>query len=398
MVTAFTVVSTDRGELSTQRAKVAKMKAAHNASGVHTVHLVFSHHLDVGLNEGVRYVGFCAGFATKIVQEYFDVFIPRAIRVAEELRDDDRHRFAYTIHPWIASLYVDCVPWEISDGCPHNPGKLVCPTAAQVSAFDAAVRRGDLLWADSPMNLNPSVVGEPSMFEAAMGVAAGLNERYNLTKAARVWSNVDVPGFSRSSVPLLKRAGATALSICANVGSPAQGHGAKHIEFAGRANATMWRWHDPVSDEELLVLYHAAQRDNMFEIPLWSEFNTYGGFTRADNTIITRGGTALASFVAADNTGPPPTANEVKAVFKRVRSEIISPRVYLRGRRGHCISARCTYDGGHFPLGAHRLPERPKGLRLDVGRLRGGYQRGGDRRTAKVLVRVGRRMAHRHVQ
>lgn len=82
----------------------------------------------------------------------------------------------------------------------------------------------------------------------------------------------------------------------------------------------MWRWHDPASDDEILVLYHAAQRDNMFEIPLWSEFNTYGGFTRPDNTIITPGGTALASFVAADNTGPPPTVHEVKAIFRKVRS------------------------------------------------------------------------------
>lgn len=170
-----------------------------NASEVHTVHVVFSHHLDIGLNEGVRYAAFCAGFATKIIQEYFDTYIPRAIRVASDLRDDDDYRYAYTIHAWIASLYVDCVAWEIPDGCPHNPGKLICPTEAEVGAFDDAVRRGDLLWADSPMNVNPSVVGEPGMFEALFGIAGDLNERYNITKAARVWSNVDVPGFARSS-------------------------------------------------------------------------------------------------------------------------------------------------------------------------------------------------------
>jgi len=242
-----------------------------NASEVHTVHLVFSHHLDIGLNEGVRYAAFCAGFATNIIQQYFDEFIPRAINIASELRDDDDHRYAYTIHPWIASLYVDCVPWKIpiTDARTCAQANLVCPTEAQVSSFDDAVRRGDLLWADSPMNVNPSVVGEPGMFEALMDVAEDLNTRYNLTKEARVFSNVDVPGFARSSVPLLKRAGATALSICANIGSPSQGGDHKHIEFAGKQNATMWRWHDPASDEEILVLYHAAQRDNMFELPLW---------------------------------------------------------------------------------------------------------------------------------
>ena len=35
---------------------------------VHTVHLLFSHHLDVGLNAGLEITEFCDGFATKIIQ------------------------------------------------------------------------------------------------------------------------------------------------------------------------------------------------------------------------------------------------------------------------------------------------------------------------------------------
>ena len=56
-----------------------------NASAVHTVHLVFSHHLDIGLNRALRFVGGCEGFATKIVQEYFDDFIPKAIKLAKKI-------------------------------------------------------------------------------------------------------------------------------------------------------------------------------------------------------------------------------------------------------------------------------------------------------------------------
>ena len=184
---------------------------------VHTAHLLFSHHLDVGLNIGLDVTEFCLGFATKIVQEYFDDFIPRAIRLANELRDGP-DRFVYTVHPWIVSLYSDCVPWSVPDGCPLNPGLLRCPSEAQVAAFDAAVRRGDLVWAHSPMNLNSGIVGEPRMFEALVDIAAALDERYNLTERPRVWANVDVPGFARSSIPLLRQAGVSALSICANVG------------------------------------------------------------------------------------------------------------------------------------------------------------------------------------
>lgn len=229
---------------------------------VHTVHLVFSHHLDVGLNIGLGIIENCEGFATKVIQEYFDDFIPQAISLAAEINSEldagpnspgataVDGRFAYTIHPWIASLYVDCVGWNVQDGCPKNPGKLLCPSAAQVAAFDAAVRRGDLLWADSPFNVNAGIVGEPGMFAGMLDITGALNERYNLTKAARVWSNVDVPGFTRSSIPALRQGGATALSILANIGSSAVpgnccGEGDVPVEFVGHRNASMFVWYDP---------------------------------------------------------------------------------------------------------------------------------------------------------
>jgi hypothetical protein len=316
------------------------------ATTVHTVHLVFSHHLDVGLNEGLGLVEFCTGFATTIIQEYFDEFIPHAISLALELNSglgpEGRYgpggadgRFAYTIHPWIGSLYVDCVAWTVVDGCKLNPGLLRCPGEAEVAAFDAAVRRGDILWADSPMNLNAGIVGEPSMFDAMVDIAGTLNERYNLSKQSRVWNNVDVPGFVRSSIPALLRAGVTALSILANVGShyPCNSaigrgcNGAVPTEFVGEKNATMFRWHDPASDEEILVLYHKAQWDTPADVPLYMFGTTYGGFTRLDNMIVApAGGVALASFIAADNTGPA-SAAEVRKVFNTVREVFPNAKV-----------------------------------------------------------------------
>ena len=43
------------------------------------------------------------------------------------------------------------------------------------------------------------------MFAGLMDIAGSLNERYNLTKKARVWSNIDVPGFVRSRKALAAR-------------------------------------------------------------------------------------------------------------------------------------------------------------------------------------------------
>ena len=60
-----------------------------SGNNVHTVHIVFSHHLDVGLDLPFKITGNCVGFATKIVQRYFDEYIPRAISLAEKIRNNN---------------------------------------------------------------------------------------------------------------------------------------------------------------------------------------------------------------------------------------------------------------------------------------------------------------------
>ena len=64
-----------------------------------------------------------------------------------------------------------------------------------------------------------------------------------------MWSNVDVPGFARSSIPALRRGGASALSVLANIGSSAVpgnccGEGDVPVEFVGHRNASMFVWYD----------------------------------------------------------------------------------------------------------------------------------------------------------
>ena len=69
------------------------------------------------------------------------------------------------------------------------------------------------------MNLDPGIVGSPALFKELLSISSDLDRRYNITKQARVWSNVDVPGFVRSSVPLL--------SMCRLI-SRVRRSGAKH--------------------------------------------------------------------------------------------------------------------------------------------------------------------------
>ena len=66
---------------------------------------------------------------------------------------------------------------------------------------------------------------------------------------------------------------------------------------------------------------HKAQRDSAFKIPLRSEFNTYGGFTSVDNTIVAPSGkVALVSFGAEARGDPNRKRNETHVtLFARVR-------------------------------------------------------------------------------
>ena len=168
---------------------------------VHTVHLAMSHHLDVGLDLPMKVTSNCAGYATKIVQRYFDAFIPRILKLAAQAKAADVP-FAYQIHGWIGALYVDCVPWEVKDACPNNPGVLVCPSAAAVASFDAAVRAGTIVYTASPFNIDAQAVGDPELFEDLVSdISGSLDERYHRPPGARVWSNVDVKGFVSAHTP-----------------------------------------------------------------------------------------------------------------------------------------------------------------------------------------------------
>ena len=202
---------------------------------VRAVHVVFSHHLDVGLDFmpnktvsdcGVRISTIATskytskhtqqGFATKIVNRYFQEHIPRAIEMAKRFRDSEKRHFVYQMHAWMLNLYVNCVSWTVDDGCPEKSVHVMCPSESEIKAFDDAVRSGDIVWTHSPFNINPELVGDPYLFEDLVQVANALDERYGMRNMTRVWSNVDVKGFSRSAIPLLKRSGFEALYVGQN--------------------------------------------------------------------------------------------------------------------------------------------------------------------------------------
>lgn len=258
-------------EMSNGTSRTSNVNGYENT--VKKVHLVFSHHLDVGLDLlPFKTTKRCVGYATQIVQRYFDEYIPRAVSLGARARARARahargvkqqqqqqqqqpqpprppqpqqqqlSRFVYQVHAWIALMYVDCIPWHDApfppDLCPATKGTLRCPTSKQVASFEAAIKAGDIVWAHSPFDVNAGAVGEPSFLEAMVtDIAQVLDSRYriptrhlaaksvhsaaNATPAAaaataQVWSNIDVKGFARSAIPTLLKSGITALYVGQN--------------------------------------------------------------------------------------------------------------------------------------------------------------------------------------
>jgi hypothetical protein len=301
-----------------EQEQVATAVAAAAAVDVTKVHLVFSHHLDVGLDLALKATADCVGFATKILQRYFDEFFPRAIKLANDARAADGPKFVYQVHPWVVAMFMDCVSYTVQDNCPLNPGRLKCPTAAALGEFEGAVKRGDIVWHASPFNIDPGVVADPDLFEDIIGMVKDLDDRFGLNKTARVWSNVDVRGFVRSAIPLMAASGVDFLSINSN-GQPKFCRGSNESgslpicagpqPAVGGNNATMFRWRDPISTKEVTVLFHDSYAHRF--TPTASGFVTNRG-----ESIITPNGIALTSYYRSDNTGPPSSYAEVQAIFK----------------------------------------------------------------------------------
>ncbi len=283
------------------------------------MHLVFSHHLDVGLDLPDKNVTNCVGFATSIVNRYIGEYIPRAIRVARAIKaGGNPDRLRYSVHSWIANLFVDCVPWRVADGCraPFDPTKITCPTPEAVADFDQAVIDGDIVFSEAPFNVDAEAVGEPGFFKDLTSIAGALRERYaNATVRDRddaapslaTWANVDVKGFARSAIPLLRQRGVGALYIGANGRPGAVPAGATPTRglqpVVGAANATMFLWTDPPSNTSIPLLWHDG----------------YGGYSERSSCIISPNGVALASYFRTDNAGPPDNTTEVQNVFDQVR-------------------------------------------------------------------------------
>ena len=211
--------------------------------GIQDVFVVFSNHLDIGYTMNVN--GSCAG---AVINKYFTQFFPAAIATSQYLRTNatinstTRWKYKWMTQSWLVSAYRHCNATTVNRFGRGEASDLVCPSAAELAAFEAAVRRGDITWHAFPHNAEPEMF-DAGLFSAALNLTFREDDYYGHARR-RTLSQRDVPGLTRATIPLLRAGGVQAVSVgentaCAQVNVP-----------------SMFLWRDNATATEVVALFH----------------------------------------------------------------------------------------------------------------------------------------------
>ncbi|MFV0416155.1 MAG: DUF5054 domain-containing protein [Chthoniobacterales bacterium] len=198
--------------------------------------VIFKTHLDIGFTN----------LARTVVQQYLGDFIPAALKVAKETREDKK-RFVWTTGAWLIYRFLDDAPTGLR------------------RQMEEAILAGDFHWHAMPFTTHTELLDE-SLLRRGLYFSATLDERFERkTIAAKM---TDVPGHTRAMVPILAEAGIRMLHIGVNPAS----------SVPEIPPAFVWR----VDGKEIVVLYEKV----------------YGSITKLP------GGLALSVNLTNDNLGP----------------------------------------------------------------------------------------------
>ena len=97
------------------------------------------------------------GYDDNVINMYFDWYIPTAIRMGQYFAaQGGLESHIYTMHSYIASLYMSCPP---------DMG-LHCPSEAQQADFCQAVQDGHITWTAFPYNAQVEMMDEETILGA----------------------------------------------------------------------------------------------------------------------------------------------------------------------------------------------------------------------------------------
>ena len=255
------------------------------ATDITTVYLVSSCHLDVGF----------ADTASNIVNRYFDDYFPAAIAVARELSEAGLpETLVFTTHPFLVWLYLNC----------YEQLGLHCPGEQALEDFMVAVKSGHITWHAFPFNSEMEYYDQ-SLAEFGFQVTHRLDKLFG-RNATITMSQRDVPGITRSVIPLMVANGVQAITVGVNTVSMPP------------AVPSVFRWQDPLSQTEVVAMWHP---------------HGYGGQNgpSMDSVVMVPGmPVALAFAIRGDNSGPP-SAPEVLENYDKLRELFPGAKIVASG-------------------------------------------------------------------
>jgi hypothetical protein len=244
-------------------------------ANVTTVHVVFMTHLDIGFTK----------LARDVCEQYFFTHFPTGIALSAELRAlGGPARYAVTTHPWLIHEFYDAAA-----ECART-----ARNASMLAMMDAAIAAGDVRWHGKPMN-NFAELEDGPWFASSLQLAGRLNARFNTSWGALACKSTDVPGFSRSSIPIFAAAGKRSLHMGYNSNCRVP-----NIPMA-------FNWVHAETGTSLLTFVN----------------NNYGS-----HILVPGSSDALVFYYSPDNTGPPPSAADVVAFWNSTAASY--PNAQLR--------------------------------------------------------------------
>ncbi|MDR1382407.1 MAG: DUF5054 domain-containing protein [Planctomycetaceae bacterium] len=223
---------------------------------IEKVHVIFKTHLDVGFTD----------LAVNVEKRYIDNFIPKAIALNEQLRQEgSADRYVWTTGSWLIDAYL----------------KQAKPDA--VKKLDEAIQRGDIVWNGVPYTFQ-SEVASYDIFETTLKLAERLDKKYGKqTVAAKM---TDVPGHTRNIITPLCNQGIRFLHIGVNDGNM--------IPKVPK----LCRWKNVDGNEIILMID-----------------GEYGG-----DSVLPDGKTVISINFTSDNVGPH-SLQQVKSIFDNLRKK-----------------------------------------------------------------------------
>lgn len=230
---------------------------------VQEVHVIFKTHLDIGFTD----------MAAKVKALYFDQFIPNVLalreRIAQEGRED---RYKWTTGSWLVYTYL-------KTASPENRRRM-----------ERAIEAGDFVWHGLPFSTHTELM-DASAFRLGLAFSERLDQRYGRKTLASKMT--DVPGHSRSIVPIMARQGIELLHVGVNDAS------------AMPAVPPLFVWKSP-DGSELVVMYQ----------------HSYGGVA-----VLPGGRTAVSVSFTSDNHGPH-TLQQISSIYAGLRKQFPKARVF----------------------------------------------------------------------